>query len=342
MKKTLGLILLCGIMIIGIVGCKNEQESEIDESNNLKIIKCLENELGGYIATENDVFSDIPLSDITNKKDKLVYYKGVSANEQNRYIIVETNMTYEWEVMRDFELYFSKKYPIYQRYALPYTGVYIYIHNSFNDINFDKIKNKCVQSNLIDDGKIMPLDTINELNKTEKIVIKSGEIELGTITNEETISKILDTISTSKQYGDAFTCDGNSFDFEMYNDKNELIDTIYIWYSGKRLMPKSIHNGCSYYSTTTNDFDLREMLEKEIDYVFYGISDYSDICTEALELIYEDDNYNYYLSCEKSNEVLITFDLSNRTMTLKYALNNNYIKPEKLSEYTDLLIKVEK
>lgn len=314
---------------------------ENDTTDYSEVYACLENELGAYIMTEKDNASEIPLTDITDKKEQVEYYKGIKANEKNMYIIFKGNVTYEWEVMKDFQLYFSKKFPVYQRYFMMDKGIYIFIHNNSNDVKFDEIINKCNNGINKEDGKTIKSKTLNSLNKTNKIIIKSGDTELGTINNKDSINNILSVISNSKQSGDVFLCDSNSFNFEMY-DNNKLIDTVYVWHDGSRLIPKSIHSGCSYYRKTNDKIDLREIIEKETDYIFYDISDYSDNCDSALELIYEDDKYNYYLSCEKSDKVFIHFTLSNLQMTLKYALNNNYITPDKLEDFTDLFIKKEK
>ena len=49
---------------------------------------------------------------------------------------------------------------------------------------------------------------------------------------------------------------------------NKLIDIIYVWNDGKRLLPASI-NGCYYF--TSNGVDLRKIIEEETDYIFYSI-----------------------------------------------------------------------
>ena len=157
--------------------------------------------------------------------------------------------------------------------------------------------------------------------------------------NKDKITEIIDAISESKQYGDAFLCDGYSFDFIMYNN-NKPINTFHIWYDGKRLIPTSDKSkGCYYYSTP-NHIDLRKIIEEETDYVFYSILDFSDACAEALELIYENNNNKYYLSCIKSDKVLIKFTLNNKTMKLKYALEKGYIEANRVSsDYPNILIK---
>ena len=60
---------------------------------------------------------------------------------------------------------------------------------------------------------------------------------------------------------------------------------------------------------------LGRIIEENTDYVFYNISDFSDTCDQALEAIYEDEQYTYYLSCIKSDQVIINFDITNLTMT---------------------------
>lgn len=307
-------------------------------SSNIKTLKCLENNLGGYIVTENDILTDIPINEITDKWEDIIYYKGVKANDNNMYVMVEG--VNDIEVVRDFEMYFSKRFSNYQSFVI--NNINVYIHNDFNDIDFSKLQNRC-QSIENTNGESLLMATIDKLNKTNKIVVKSGDNKIGTIDKQEVINKVLEVVTSIKRYGEHFLCDGNSFDLEMYNDKGELIDIIYLWRDGGRLIPKSVHNGCLYYMSTRKDIDLRKIIEQETDYIFYNIFDYSDDnCKEELELIYEDEKYNYYLACKKSDKVMIDFKVNNLTMTLKEALNKNYITPKQLEEYTDLLIKEEK
>lgn len=188
--------------------------------------------------------------------------------------------------------------------------------------------------------------TIENLSKTNKIIIKKNNEPnniLGTITDVNTINEILATIESSKLVGDVFNCDNYGFNFLMYNDE-KLIDTIYIWaHNNERLIPKSIHSGCSYYTVSSNDNVLKNIIEKETEHIFYNIYDYSENCDTALELIYEDDFYQYYFDCIKSDQVFIEFKTKNRKITLKEALNNNEIKVnELLKTYPELLIKREK
>lgn len=187
-------------------------------------------------------------------------------------------------------------------------------------------------------------DIINKLLSTNKIIIKingSNKI-LGTITNTDTINEVLNIIKNAKILSDAFNCDGYGFNFQMFSD-NKLIDTIHIWTHNERIIPASISNGCTYYNVTSTNTSLKNIIEEYTDYVFYTIYDYTEECEGTLELIYEDESYKYYFECIKSDKVFIEFLTSNLKITLKEALNNNYITPnELLSTYPHLLIKEEK
>lgn len=343
-KKILSIILLCVVMVLGVTGCdKKEQEADkkISEDYDKELVKCLENELGGYLGSETDNLIEIPLGEIKNsRQDKFAYYKGMRANNHsdNKYVIVfPKNGTYDSYVMKDFDKYFYEKFPIYQMSNI--SSISIYIHTQENNVDFQDITNKCVTRNNTKDGKPIPDETLNKINNTTKMIMKSNQKELGTINDKDKLAEILNAILSSKQYGDTFLCDGNAFEFEMYDSNNQLIDTIYVWNDGKRLIPSSIHSGCSYYSMS-NNIDLRKIIEEETDYVFYNILDFRDSDNQKLQYIYQDDKYSYYINANNTNEILIQFMINNKTMTLKYALENKYISAEKVAnDYSDILIK---
>jgi len=343
MKKILLSILICGFMVLGVVGCgKKEQETDkkTTEDYDKELMQCLESQLADYLVTETNELIEIPLSEIkSSDKEKIAYYKGVYASNHpnNIYVMVfPKNGTYESSVMKDFDKYFYNKFSVYQTYESPLTPT-IYIHNQDNDVDFKEIVNQCIVKNDDKDAKSIPNETLDKINNTTKIVIKSSQKELGTINRKDKLTEILNAISSSKQYGDACLSDGYAFDFEMYDKDNKLIDTIYVWGDGKRLIPKSM-NGC-YYSVS-NDTDLRKIIEEETDYIFYNILNYRDNDNQKEQLIYKDDKNSYYLKSDDTNEIAIKFMLNNQIMTLKYALENKYISAEKVaSEYPDILIK---
>ena len=343
MKKILLSILICGVMVLGIVGCgKKDQETDKKaiEDYDKELVQCLESQLGGYLVTETDDLIEIPLSEIkSNDKEKIAYYKGVYASNHpnNIYVMVfPKNGTYESSVMKDFDKYFYHKFSVYQTYESPLTPT-IYIHNQDNDVDFKDIVNQCIVKNDYKDAKSIPNETLNKISNTTKIVIKSSQKELGTISDKNKLTEILNAIKSSKQYGEVCLTDNYAFEFEMYDNDNKLIDTIYVWHDGNRLIPKSI-NGC-YYSIS-NGIDLKKIIEEETEYIFYGILDYRDNYNQKEQLIYKDDKNSYYLKSDDTNEIAIEFMVNNQIMTLKYALENKYISAEKVAkEYPDILIK---
>ena len=77
--------------------------------------------------------------------------------------------------------------------------------------------------------------------------------------------------------------------------------------------------------------------------MFYNILDFRNSFEQKQQLIYSDIEYDYYLNSDNVDEIAIKFVLNNQVMTLKYALDNDYISAEKIaSEYPDILIKKNK
>lgn len=63
----------------------------------------------------------------------------------------------------------------------------------------------------------------------------------------------------------------------MLDENEKLIDTIYLWGDGKRILPKGLKvEGCGYYSIQDFDIDFRKVIEENTNYIFYGIFDYSE------------------------------------------------------------------
>ena len=332
------LLIIFGIIIFtkDTVPKANEEEQITEQEQ--RFISCLENELGARISSNILEFSDIKLNDIIDKTEGIMYFKGVQSGN-NSYIIVKTNTTYDYDINKYFDLYFSNKYDTFQLFDLT-NGIYAYLHNNENNTSESELLMACQVQNL--EGmktEDFPSKTIDELNKTASIVIKDGSYELGQITNSDVIVQVLNNISVSKQYGENFLCDGHLFELEMLDEEGKLIDTIYLWGDGKRLLPKSLEGGCGYYSIADFDIDFRKIIEENTNYKFYGIFDYSEESKKHLTPIYEDEKYKYLINWENSDKVLIHFTLNNLYMKLEYALNNNYITIEQLKRYDGLLIR---
>ena len=311
------------------------RDNELDKRNEEIILDCIVNKLNDSIFSENNLSKEISLNTFTNKDSKIDFYKALENNQDSMYAMVKT---YDYEVIRDFDLYFSSGYDIYQTYTF-LDNVYIYVYSKNNKINFDDL-GVCNNSEFDlgeKDIKSINKKVVQKLNDTNKIIIKSGNKKLGIIKNESVIDEILNIITNSKRYGNNFLLDAHQFEFEMYDELNNVIDTIYIWNDGVRLNLKSIGGG--YYFT--DNLDLRELIERETNYIFYNLYNLTDSCKE-LELIYEDDKYNYYLNCKEYGTMLIKFDLTNMKMKIKYSLDNNFITISHLSLYDNMILKIEK
>ena len=182
---------------------------------------------------------------------------------------------------------------------------------------------------------------MKKLSATKKIVIKDGNHIMGTITEESIIAEILSIMSEATgNMNKVSTCEGTTIYFEMYTD-DKLIDKVDVFLNGN-IKPRSIaKGGCAKYSLPIkNKNDLTILIEEQTGTKFFGIYDYSEDCEEALELIYENEEYSYYFSCIKSDKVFIEFITTNLKMTVKEALEDNHISINELTrKYPNLFYK---
>lgn len=353
-KKKILIILFCGIMLLGITGCKNKneevkpapteenREEEPTEIYDREMMECLEEQLGGYLVGESDELIDIPLSEVKKSDQEVIgYYKGAYASEHpdNMYMIVYPKSGfYDTFELLDFEKYFFDRFPLYQTSEIPHIPS-IYIHNADNDVDFRYIENKCLPKKHTEKGEFVPSETLDKINTTTKIVMHYGGTEIGTITEKGKINEILSIISHSKRYSnECIQEDGYGFEFDMYNSNNEIIDTILIWSNGEVLMPSS-NMSCHYF--IPSDVNIRKIIEEESSYQFYLLLDYRENTDETEQtLIYQDGKNSYYLNSKNPEKILVKFTLNNKTMTLKQALEDKYISPDKvINDYPDMLIK---
>lgn len=337
MKKIL-LFLLLGITFIGVTGCEKEENNIQEEKYNEELVSCLENQLGAYILTEQDDLIKIPLSEFKDSDEAISYYKGyrASQNTDNLYVlIVWKDGLFDSDEIKDVEEYFYSKYDEYQEYNIYSEGISIYIHNDYNDIDFKDLENTCISDNR-EISQVFPEDIADKISNTNEIIVKDNSYELGTITNIDVINEVINIVTNSKRYGNEFLADNYTYKLEIYNN-NELIDTIGLWADGERV--SSINEDTDYYEI---DIDLRSIIEKGIDYKFYTLTSYGN-CEDESYLLYSDNNYNYYLNCENSDDFLINFVASDKTMNLEYAIDNNYIEVDILArDYSDLITKKSK
>lgn len=327
MKKTLFISFL---VLILLTGCGSKSKG-IDE----KLENCLIDELTGFV---HGNVEEIPLSDIMEKDtEKIEYYRGVVSKEHPElmYLIVyPKNGLYDASVMSAFDYYFSSRFDIFQKMEIDSVTIYVHTINN-NDASFEYISNKCLKKYEAKTSKI-PTDTLDKLDSTNRIVFKMNEKILGETQDKGIIKEVLNGLASSKKEGENCLEDGYGLSFEMYDGDN-LIDTIYVWNDGKRVLPASL-NDCYY--TISNEIDFRKTVEKITDFIFYTLMDYTGSCDDALELIATMGDSKYYLSCIKSDKVLIKFMTSSEVMTLKYAIEHYYISPEVVAnDYPDILIK---
>ncbi len=327
MKKKLYSFILVIFCFFLVTGC-GEKQNEVTSSDE-EILQCMVQELDTFIQKNESELKEISLNDITNETNEITYFKGKYTDSENKYVIYKSNPTYDREIMKSFDLYFAKSFPIYQQFTIK-NGIYVFVKS--DELDIKNLEEKCIPHSEIS-GKSLDKETLKKLKNTKKIIIKEGEKQIGTITNENAINSLLNEISNSKQYGDVFLCDGNRFQFEMYEENLELIDILYVWGDGKRFMPKSLQGGCAYYNTPVQ-VNWKNFIESETDYLFFNLIDYSDGCDsdENLEKIYEDDEMIYFLHCPRSDRVLVNLELSNLTMSLKFALNHGYLTPQSVLE----------
>ncbi len=186
-------------------------------------------------------------------------------------------------------------------------------------------------------------EVIDRLNETVNISVKKKDTEtvLGMISDMDTIQEIILFMSKSIETNpidanDSFHCDGYGIELGMYDENNSFIDTIYVWNDG-RFIPESLHSGCAYY-TSFDDFNFIDFIEASIDYKFYILMGSSDTCSD--ELVFEDENYQYYFDCENLGSIDVQFLTSGTTKPLKEALKDKDLDVNELLEnYSDVLIK---
>ena len=103
-------------------------------------------------------------------------------------------------------------------------------------------------------------------------------------------------------------------------------------YSIPQIKMKGTKFNC--FSVNFDTFKVVDIIDKTKE-----IKDFS--CDSALEKIYEDDNYTYYLNCIKSNYIKIRYN-GGKEENIKYALENGHISIKDLDKFDIDYIKYEK
>lgn len=114
-----------------------------------------------------------------------------------------------------------------------------------------------VESEIIDNLKNAVRVDIKELAE-EKIV--------GTITDNKSINELIDVISTSSYSGTDCLADAHQMELEMYDENNNLLNTIDFWPSVERIRPENSSNKC--YFNIQGENTIKNIIESETDYKF--------------------------------------------------------------------------
>ena len=114
-----------------------------------------------------------------------------------------------------------------------------------------------VESKIIDNLKNTVRVDIKELTE-EKIV--------GTITDNKSINELIDAISTSSYRGSDCLTDAHQMELEMYDENNNLLNTIDFWPSVERIRPENSSNNC--YFNVQGENTIKNIIESETDYKF--------------------------------------------------------------------------
>ncbi len=199
-------------------------------------------------------------------------------------------------------------------------------------------------------------DVVYNENKNISMKIKDN-----TLTREGVTIVITDTSSEKNTYGISYTLE------KKVNDEWEPVKTIiegdYIWTLQGYYVDKnnklemdidfdtlygSLDNGtyriiktCSpskfyLYNFITVEFVIDDNVKNKVkelkEIVDNTLDDKDFACSQALEEIYQDDNYTYYFNCIKSNYVIVKYT-DNTSETVKNALKKKRISIEDLDKY---------
>ena len=114
-----------------------------------------------------------------------------------------------------------------------------------------------VESKIIDNLKNTVRVDIKELTE-EKIV--------GTITDNKSINELIDAISTSSYSGTDCLADAHQMELEMYDENDNLLNTIDFLPSVERIRPENSSNKC--YFNVQGENTIKNIIESETDYKF--------------------------------------------------------------------------
>lgn len=111
-------------------------------------------------------------------------------------------------------------------------------------------------------------EIINNLKNTVRVDIKelTEEKIVGTITDNKSINELIDAISTSSYSGTDCLADAHQMELEMYDENDNLLDTIDFWPNIERIRPENSSNNC--YFNVQGENTVKNIIESETDYKF--------------------------------------------------------------------------
>lgn len=111
-------------------------------------------------------------------------------------------------------------------------------------------------------------EIINNLKNTVRVDIKelTEEKIVGTITDNKSINELIDAISTSSYSGTDCLADAHQMELEMYDENDNLLNTIDFWPNIERIRPENSSNNC--YFNVQGENTVKNIIESETDYKF--------------------------------------------------------------------------
>lgn len=111
-------------------------------------------------------------------------------------------------------------------------------------------------------------EIIDNLKNTVRVDIKElmEEKIVGTITDNKSINELIDAISTSSYRGSDCLADAHQMELEMYDENNNLLNTIDFWPNIERIRPENSSNKC--YFNVQGENTIKNIIESETDYKF--------------------------------------------------------------------------
>ncbi len=111
-------------------------------------------------------------------------------------------------------------------------------------------------------------EIIDNLKNTVRVDIRelTEDKRVGTITDSETINELIDAISTSSYSGSDCLADAHQMELEMYDENDNLLDTIDFWPNIERIRPENSSNNC--YFNVQGENTVKNIIESETDYKF--------------------------------------------------------------------------